>query len=328
MSGYRDPYITTDNSHAGYMRNNSYNQSDEYNPYMNAPPPPTNNNFNNGPRTGTLRRRESSYDRELPPAPSTQPLGDPGPGFGDESFGKLESRNSFTPLMGPRNSISKKDLKSWRKEMHSEMWTRGSRGRCIGRFCCCTLLIAVLLIVSIVLALALWVRPPQVLFTGVQPTTSGSTFEATTNNEFKVNLGFGLFVNNPNYFDASFSSIEATITYPLNGNNVNVGGGTADDVTFKSHSQRNFTFPFSFVYDKTADPNETLINDLVNKCGFIDPSTKTDLTINYELNLKLKIAFLKVGPSFGGSTNFACPVTAAEIKPFLAGLGITIPGLN
>lgn len=32
---------------------------------------------------------------------------------------------------------------------------KGGRGRCIGRFCCCTIMVVLLLLISIVLALAL-----------------------------------------------------------------------------------------------------------------------------------------------------------------------------
>jgi hypothetical protein len=126
-----------------------------------------------------------------------------------------------------------------------------------------------------------WVRPPDIQFTGVSTVQNGSTFEATTNQEFKVNLDFGINVTNPNYFSATFTSIKADIFYPIN--NTNVGGGEQNDITFNSHSIKDVTFPFSFVYNKTADPQGMIITDLVRRCGFIDPSTKEDISIQYKI---------------------------------------------
>jgi hypothetical protein len=127
------------------------------------------------------------------------------------------------------------------------------------------------------------VRPPDIQFTGVQKNSTGSTFEATTDQQFKVNLGFGINVTNPNYFDATFTTIKAEIFYPIR--NTNVGGGIQNDITFHSHSNRDFVFPFSFSYSKAADPNQDIILDIVNRCGFIDPSTKKDLSIQYKITV-------------------------------------------
>lgn len=44
---------------------------------------------------------------------------------------------------------------AWRKDFNGGLWTKGGRGRCIGRFCCCSLMTVVFLLASILLTLAL-----------------------------------------------------------------------------------------------------------------------------------------------------------------------------
>jgi hypothetical protein len=110
-------------------------------------------------------------------------------------------------------------------------------------------------------------------------------------------------VENPNYFAVSFSKIQATVCtclklstinvltaardqifYPIN--NTNVGGGNATDITFNSHSETNFTFPFTISYQKSLDPNDKILVDIATKCGFIGGS-KSPITVDYKISVSL-----------------------------------------
>lgn len=46
-------------------------------------------------------------------------------------------------------------MRQWRKDYQGNMWTKGSRASCCGRFFCCTLMIFLLLLISVVLTIAL-----------------------------------------------------------------------------------------------------------------------------------------------------------------------------
>lgn len=46
-------------------------------------------------------------------------------------------------------------MRKWRYEHQGDMWMRGGRASCFGRFFCCTVMIFLFLVVSIVLSLAL-----------------------------------------------------------------------------------------------------------------------------------------------------------------------------
>ncbi|CAE6520885.1 unnamed protein product [Rhizoctonia solani] len=121
------------------------------------------------------------------------------------------SANSFIP---PKSvAVSTGDIRLWRHDERGNMWTKGSRTRCFGRFCCCTVMTTVFLIVSIVLTLGMWVRPPDISFNGIKMPTNGSTVEAQTTG-ILINLNLAIGVVNPNFFAADFSAIQAKAFYP------------------------------------------------------------------------------------------------------------------
>ena len=107
---------------------------------------------------------------------------------------------------------------------------------------------------------------------------------------------------NPNYFSVDFESIEAEVGlllffinilltrlklfYPIN--NTPVGGGTANNIDFKSRSQTNFTFPFTLSYNATGAQADAIISDLANKCG-VTGGKKSNLEINYKITVSINI---------------------------------------
>lgn len=47
------------------------------------------------------------------------------------------------------------NIRRWRKDYQGKMWTKGSRASCFGRFFCCTIMVFLFFLISIVLSLAL-----------------------------------------------------------------------------------------------------------------------------------------------------------------------------
>jgi LEA14-like dessication related protein len=167
-------------------------------------------------------------------------------------------------------------------------------------------MIVLFLIISIVLALALWTRPPNVLVGDVETTTTGTQIQLLTNG-VQFNLEIPFSVSNPNYFSVSFSSIKADIYYPIG--NTLIGGGQENDVTFPSHSNQNFTFPFSIQYTTTMASSSQILADLLTKCD-----ANSDITVDYDLTLGLRILFFTVSPTISNSASFLCPLTASELS--------------
>lgn len=71
------------------------------------------------------------------------------------------------------------------------------------------------------------------------------------------------------------------MTYPTN--NLDLGGGEKDDIVFHSHTQTTFDFPFTLDYKLADDTNQTVLKDLLSKCGIT--GTKEDITVDYKLTV-------------------------------------------
>ncbi|KAG8835795.1 hypothetical protein FS842_006266 [Serendipita sp. 407] len=227
----------------------------------------------------------------------------------------IDKRKSEAFLGEPPKNTG--DLRIFRHETHGNLWTKGGRGRCVGRFCCCSIMTTVFIILSIAFSIAMWLRPPDINFGSIGPPTTGSAIEAT-NTQLKINLAFPISVKNPNFFTVSFEQISAKAFYPIN--NVEIGGGSRDDISFASNSDTTFNFPFSIVYTSTKDPDGKILMDIASRCG-VGGGTKKQLTVKYTITLQIKVLAFSISPSFNGQTSFDCPLTEAQLQPFLSGIG-------
>ena len=72
--------------------------------------------------------------------------------------------------------------------------------------------------------------------------------------------------------------------YPIN--NTAVGGGTENNIDFKSLTQTDFTFPLTLTYNTTGSEASAIFNDLAVKCG-ANGGTTSNLDINYRITVSL-----------------------------------------
>ncbi|GJE95147.1 LEA2 domain-containing protein [Phanerochaete sordida] len=221
---------------------------------------------------------------------------------------------------------SPRAMKRWRHEHQGNLWTAGGGLRCCGRFFCCTLLIFVFLLISIVLSLVLWIEPPNVEIGDVTPVTNGSAFQLQSDG-IAVNLQVPISVNNPNYFSVKFDTIDADIFYPTSTNNTDIGGGVLRGLNIASKAQTNFTLPFTLNYTFAIDPNYNILRDIATKCGFLG-SGASQLKVNYEIHLDFKVLFIPIKPTIKNSASFTCPITEDEVAGLLKQAGIDLGSLN
>jgi len=229
---------------------------------------------------------------------------------------------SEEPHAAPRSQEKRsrnQTFKAFRYDAQGNLWTKGGKGRCVGRFCCCTLMIAIFLIVSIIFTIILWVRPPDVGIGAVQPmSTNGSAFQLTSAG-LNVDLGVNISVQNPNFFSVSLKTLKLQLFYPIN--NTAIGSGQKNDIVIRSNEQTNFTFPFTFQYTLASDPSRTVLTDLANKC-----TANQDLTVNYKITLGLQIVVATISPVISNSFTFACPLNGSELLG-LSGAGLSLRNL-
>lgn len=206
-------------------------------------------------------------------------------------------------------------------ESHENLWSRGGKARCCGRFFCCSLMTVVFLVVSIVLAMILWVRPPNVivgaLYTPLAAPGTTPAFNVSTTG-INLNLAANISVENPNFFSVNFPSIKVQLYYPIN--NTAVGGGQQNNVNIRSNQQTNFTLPFSLQYNLTSDPSHQILTDITNKC-----TASQSLTVNYSITLGIRVIFFTISPVISNSASFACPLTAADVAG-IVGSGVSLGG--
>jgi len=213
-------------------------------------------------------------------------------------------------------------VKQYRYDYRGNLWSKGGRGPCCGRFCCCVLMSSVLLVVSIVLTIALWIRPPNVIVGNISLAANPLKINAAEK-QLTIDLSVNISVSNPNSLGIAFQKIEADIFYPIN--NTRVGGGKLQNIVFKPNQQTNVTFPFAIDYNVNEDPNYKILTDLAMKCG-VNGGTQSPITVTYKVTLGLVFAIL---PVISNSVTFPCPASAGQIEGFLESLGISnlIPSL-
>ncbi|KAF4603830.1 hypothetical protein EYR38_004246 [Pleurotus pulmonarius] len=315
---YNDPYANQYSG--GHQTNPHFGESQtDFNPYNNtrqdqfqagpgAPsygnyggyrdePPDNTYGYNSAPRRNASQRTytgEPMHDEEfsVPPVPSKE-------------------RVEFDTFAVPKGEKTAQVMRKYRRDYQGNLITKGGKGRTCLRFCCCTLLIALFLFISIVLSLALWIRPPNLIIGNVSlMSTSASPIQLSSDGEtLSINLGLNLTVSNPNYFDVNLKEINAEIFYPIN--NTAVGGGNQRNIVFESHSQKNFTFPFDLEY---------------KRCGI--GGQKRDITVNYKIRVNVRIVIITVSPTIENTFSIACPLDDDTLQSLLKSAGIDLGSIS
>ncbi|EMD38550.1 hypothetical protein CERSUDRAFT_113728 [Gelatoporia subvermispora B] len=221
----------------------------------------------------------------------------------------------------PRGPKTSKNMREWRYEYQGDMWTRGSRARCFGRFFCCTLMIFIFLLISIILSLVLWIKPPDIVINDPSLNETTPLIIPSDDTGFIANFDVDISVNNPNYLSVDFSSIKVDLFYPIN--NTHIGQGEVDHIDIKANRQTNFTLPFALQYNITDDPSGAILKDLLQKCG-IEGSSTGDISVNYKISLDAKILSVPIKPVISNTFSLQCPLTSLNISGLLNEAGINL----
>ncbi|KAF8643883.1 hypothetical protein AX16_008899 [Volvariella volvacea WC 439] len=322
---YRDPYAEH------YNDNSYYNQAGPgtgFNPYNSSQQPYQ--SYEQGAGGGydnydyNYNNYSDPYDRgapaHQPPSKEGAALardGTVGAPYGGESNGF--GTGGFTSAHSAPKDKSARAIRNYRLEHRGNLWTKGSRLRCFGRFFCCTLLIGLFLVISIILALALWIRPPNIDIHDVGPASDTSSTVQFQQDGVQINLAVNISVNNPNYFSVNFREIKAELFYPIN--DTPIGGGTSRDVVFGSNAVTNWTFPLTVDYKLSSDPGSRIISDMAQRCGLVN-GQRRDVDVDYRITLGLRILFITISPTVSNRFSFGCPLDPDELRRFLEGAGI------
>ncbi|KAF1800514.1 hypothetical protein V8B55DRAFT_1535422 [Mucor lusitanicus] len=293
--------------------------------------PPNSDQRDMYPATSTLGPPPSlpaHYQHMSPsPTPTVKPNHLEDPYYSDKLQGK--ERNQM-PELGPEHDADMENGGENRKKRRME--DRNCCVRCMCCACCLPIwaagilwfiIIAIIIVVIVIGAIAGTFIMPTVDMAGVSTTpTTGSQF-SFTGDGISINFGLIVAVNNPNLLSIDLTDINATAYYPNdNGGHTYIGKGYLAEQNVPKYSNFNFTFPFSLEYNPSYDADQSVLNDLVEKCG-LSGGEKKDITIDYTIRLTAKVLVIKVHPTISSSATFACPIDNGG----LAGLGDGTLGL-
>ncbi|KAG7092543.1 hypothetical protein E1B28_008893 [Marasmius oreades] len=288
---YRDPYVEQyGNAQSGRHEFNPYSSQPAYPSYGQAGP---HYNDYTTPYQDSPMNRGTSVNRRTKDTDETS-------GF---------DRGEFTTRENPAG------IKKFRRSYQGNMWTKGGKGRGVIRFLCCTLFIGLFLLLSIVLALALWLKPPSITIGSANITSTNNFLSQTA---ISVPLTVNISVNNPNYFSVTLKELKAEFTYPKG--NVPVGNGILNNVVFESNSAKTFAFPFNINYKFADDPSLQALFDIGEKCG-VTSGQKSNLSFQYKITIGLQILVAHVKPSISNTISIPCPLGQAEIEQLKKLLG-------
>ncbi|KAH9946141.1 uncharacterized protein BXZ73DRAFT_72977 [Epithele typhae] len=275
---YTDPYA----QHGQYGHQQSY-RDDAFNPYEVQQHGATNGYEQRG-------YNQNEYDGA----------------YTDEVAGQHKERQRSTfeddPLPRPMREKTPSNMRRWRTEYQGKIWTKGSRAGCIGRFFCCTLLLFLFFLISIVLSLALWLRPPNIIVG--TPSVDLNSF-SVNDSTLSIALPVDISVNNPNYFTITLYSLDASVVYPIN--NTDIGSGHMTNIDFKDHTQTNFTFPVTIDYDAKADPDGAIITDLAQHCGLDTSVAASDISVSVSIKVGIKVMLVPFSTTISQNVKFSCP---------------------
>ncbi|KAI1311574.1 hypothetical protein EDD11_003426 [Mortierella claussenii] len=184
-----------------------------------------------------------------------------------------------------------------------------------GRVTCCCCLFLLLIIIALVIVVFVVFKLPTVNYLGMQSDPQFAFNQGNTT--LQVQLVANIEVKNPNPIGFKFESIVATAYYPNYA--PSIGGGNLTNVDFPSKSTKTIAFPILAAYSRSQDTGYTVVKDILTRCGELG-AAKTQLTINYDLKLTIRIIGIAISPTIKNqNVHFDCPADIGSI-------GSNIPG--
>ncbi|KAI8329168.1 hypothetical protein EDC96DRAFT_529727 [Choanephora cucurbitarum] len=256
---------------------------------------------------------------EVPMSPSPTPTVNPQ--FLSHEENEKYVHDSRLPELGEEH-----DYSGLKKKKRRRMENRNRCVRCLCCACCLPawatgilwfILISIVIVVVVIGSIAATFVMPTVELAGISNTSMTGSQISFSGNSININFGLIVNVNNPNTLGIQLSHLDATAYYPNeHGGSTRIGGGYLESQYLPRYSKFNFTFPFALQYNPTLDTDQSVLNDLVQKCGLTGGPAE-DITVDYKIQLAAKVLFITVHPTIASSASFACPLDNGG----LSGLG-------
>ncbi|KAI8983483.1 hypothetical protein BDB01DRAFT_790966 [Pilobolus umbonatus] len=222
------------------------------------------------------------------------------------------------------DSMGSSPVVSEKKKKKRRMDGRNCCCRCLCCACCLPVwgtyiawfIVGSIIIVVIVLGIiAATFKMPTIDMAGITSNPNNGSQISFNLEGFSINFGLIVAVNNPNIVDIRLSEMNAIAYYPDqdgSGRSNEVGTGYLDKQFIPRKTDFKFTFPFSLHYNPNLNRDQSVLNDIAERCG-LTGLEKQDITISYSITFKATVLFISIRPTISSSTTIACPLDVSHI---------------
>lgn len=177
------------------------------------------------------------------------------------------------------------------------------------------LVIGIILTLCIIMLIVIFLRPPNIGLNGIDLPQSIQDVQIQ-DEKFSVNATLNAIVANPNYISAHITSLNAT-AWDNNAKSTPIGYCDLNDQTIAARNQTNVNVPCQLSYNVQDDPSHQVLKDLVNRCGIVQGSKKSNLQILLDLHISIKILAFHIPISAKPTISMSCPITKDMVKQAL-----------
>ncbi|GAC97410.1 expressed protein [Pseudozyma hubeiensis SY62] len=180
------------------------------------------------------------------------------------------------------------------------------------------LILAIIFIVSIILLIVMFLRPPNVAISGVSvPNQNAVSYQ---NGAFSFNVSVDISVSNPNSISANIKKLNAT-AYDSADQSTALGHGLVTNQAIRANANTTVVFPFQIRYSQSEDPDFSIIQNIASDCGLTGGSGGGDLSFLFKVEVDVEVLSITVPVNINRNISFPCPLSASSLQGVLSGLG-------
>jgi hypothetical protein len=194
------------------------------------------------------------------------------------------------------------------------------------RWLCCGFFLIIIVLAIAIGVLASMFKTPTVNFLGA----SQSPQFAVNGTSWTISTQLSIQVINPNIEHVTFSEVKAVAYYPTTRNQnprPSVGGGDLSNVHINSQATTNISFPFQIIYNPEQDTAQAILSDIAAKCGLLG-GPKSQLTVDYDLTLTIKVIFVTLSHTLPEKATFDCPIQNGQLPQLPTNVTNSLGGLS
>lgn len=203
--------------------------------------------------------------------------------------------------------------------------------------CRCVLLfgalVAFIILAALIMAFLLVPRSLSIQVVGIsQANGIPVDVKRTSTNapNYSFNFEMTLVVNNPNYFDVTWNSVDLNASFPTPTVDMPPQLGSAhlsSPQLFPRRQNTTFTLPFHVSYDLSDvnSPSSRAYTELLFACGLFGQQLEHRLRVDWSATVTSKWLSFGGADSFSGDVNSTCPIDAQVLMKLPVPSGFAMP---